>query len=121
MEHRQAVRLSDFGAEDFGIVHMIRSEAYRIPKSQGRIRPHGRGLFRYHATDAERAVRVRNVRAGGCDGNEECEYVSPPLTTIVLPVEEMCKCVWDLLLRRLAGEDLARQHIRLGSSIRPAA
>jgi DNA-binding LacI/PurR family transcriptional regulator len=45
----------------------------------------------------------------GCDGNEECEYLDPSVTTITQPVDEMCRLAWSLLQRRMDDADLPVQ------------
>lgn len=37
----------------------------------------------------------------GCDGIEETEYLSRPLTTIVQPIERMCALAWEFLQNRI--------------------
>jgi LacI family transcriptional regulator len=60
------------------------------------------------AFGAHRALCDLGIRIGeevalvGCDGIEETEYLSPPLTTIVQPVEEMCRLAWEFLQARIA-------------------
>jgi LacI family transcriptional regulator len=49
----------------------------------------------------------------GCDGNEECEYLEPALSTIVQPVDQMCAAAWRLMLARLADRNAPRTHERL--------
>ncbi len=38
----------------------------------------------------------------GCEGNEFMAYFDPPLSTIAIPVNEMCTKAWQLLQRRMA-------------------
>jgi len=67
------------------------------------------------AIGACRALRERDVRLpddvliAGCDGIEEGEYTEPPLTTIVPPVEEMCRRGWESLKRRMDAPDAPLQ------------
>lgn len=51
--------------------------------------------------DAGRRV-PEDIAVVGCDGTEECEFAEPPISTIELPIAEMCEAVWSLLQRRLA-------------------
>lgn len=37
----------------------------------------------------------------GCEGNEFMAYFDPPLSTVAMPVEEMCNHAWKLLQRRM--------------------
>lgn len=37
----------------------------------------------------------------GCDGIEDTEYQECPITTIVQPIEEMCRLAWELLQERI--------------------
>ena len=45
----------------------------------------------------------------GCDGQRHLKYFSPPLSTIVQPMEEICKLAWEFLQRRIAEPDLPHQ------------
>jgi DNA-binding LacI/PurR family transcriptional regulator len=54
-----------------------------------------------------------DVLLTGYDGNEECEYLEPPLTTVIQPVEEMCSAAWEFIARRLNEDVEQRQHIKL--------
>jgi LacI family transcriptional regulator len=47
-------------------------------------------------------VRIPDdVALVGCDGLEETEYHFHPLSTIVQPVEEMCRIAWQYLVHRI--------------------
>lgn len=70
------------------------------------------------AFGAHRALCDAGVRIGpevalvGCDGIEETEYLSPPLTTIVQPIEEMCRLAWETLQVRIQNPNAPlQQHI----------
>lgn len=55
---------------------------------------------------ADLGVRVpEDVRLTGCDGLEESSYQIVPITTIVQPIEEMCRTAWGMLQSRMDGED----------------
>ena len=62
-----------------------------------------------YAIGAIRALRDAGVPVPGqtavigCDGSEDAEYVECPLSTIRIPVEEMCVGAWDYLIARLEG------------------
>ncbi|MBN1555045.1 MAG: LacI family DNA-binding transcriptional regulator [Phycisphaerae bacterium] len=57
-------------------------------------------------------IRVPDqVRLIGCDGIEDTEYLDPPMSTIVQPLEEMCKNAWEFLKRRLKKGNLPRQRM----------
>lgn len=80
------------------------------------------GLFCFNddlALGAYRALcdlRLRipeDVALVGCDGIEEAEYLETPLTTIVLPVEQMCAHGWQLLKRRMEYRSAPLQQIYL--------
>ncbi|MEO7715329.1 MAG: LacI family DNA-binding transcriptional regulator [Capsulimonas sp.] len=60
----------------------------------------------------------QDVRIVGCDGIEVSEDVAPSLSTIVQPVQEMCKLTWDLLQARLADPEIPRQYARLVAELR---
>ncbi|MBN1942273.1 MAG: LacI family DNA-binding transcriptional regulator [Phycisphaerae bacterium] len=49
------------------------------------------------------------VRLIGCDGIEDTQYLDPPMSTIVQPIQEMCITAWDFLKRRLKKGNLPRQ------------
>lgn len=53
----------------------------------------------------------------GMDGNEECEYLEPPVSTIAMPVDQMCAHTWEFLVNRLNGSDDARQYVRLNAEL----
>jgi LacI family transcriptional regulator len=53
----------------------------------------------------------------GCDGNIECEYVDPPASTIVQPVQKMCELSWGLLMDRIQNRDRDRQYISLDTKL----
>ncbi len=42
----------------------------------------------------------------GCDGCDEGEYISPPLSTIVQPVAMLCSAAWNAMAERLAHPDM---------------
>jgi LacI family transcriptional regulator len=47
-------------------------------------------------------VRIPDdVALVGCDGMEDTEYLEKPMTTIVLPVREMCRLAWEYLECRI--------------------
>jgi DNA-binding LacI/PurR family transcriptional regulator len=43
----------------------------------------------------------REVALVGCDGIEDTKYLECPITTIVQPVEEMCRAAWQMLRERI--------------------
>lgn len=49
----------------------------------------------------------------GCDGVEETAYFDPPLSTIVQPIQEMCRIACEFLLRRIEDPDLPLQSTKL--------
>ena len=49
----------------------------------------------------------------GCDGIEETEYHSCPLSTVVLPVEQMCALAWDFLEERIRNPKALPQQVTL--------
>lgn len=54
-----------------------------------------------------------DVAVVGCDGIEDGEYQEPRLSTILPPVEEMCRLAWEFLERRLTNSSLPPQQITL--------
>jgi LacI family transcriptional regulator len=80
------------------------------------IRAHGKpdGLFCHYdelAIAGFRALRDLGLRVPddvliiGCEGNEFMDYFDPPLSTIAMPIKEMCQRAWHLLQRRIAEPD----------------
>lgn len=53
----------------------------------------------------------------GCDGTDEGEYLSPPLSTIAVPVAEMCRLAWRFLRRRIEEPDCPVQEAVLLPSL----
>jgi DNA-binding LacI/PurR family transcriptional regulator len=53
----------------------------------------------------------------GCDGIPEAEYAHPPLTTIVQPIEEMCRTAWEFLERRIENPLLPPQQKTLTAQL----
>jgi LacI family transcriptional regulator len=49
----------------------------------------------------------------GCDGIEDTEYIDPPISTIIQPVEAMCEKAWQFLKQRLDSPDLPQQRMML--------
>lgn len=47
-----------------------------------------------------------DVALVGCDGLRETAYLSPRLTTILQPLEEMCSVAWSLLMQRIQDPTL---------------
>ena len=50
-----------------------------------------------------------DVALVGCNGTVDTEYLEVPLSTLVVPVQEMCSLAWDFLKRRMTEPDLAPQ------------
>lgn len=46
----------------------------------------------------------------GCDGIADTLYLECPLTTIVQPVEQMCRIAWEMLQQRIDNPDQEFQH-----------
>lgn len=55
----------------------------------------------------------KDVLLVGCDGQRHMKYFSPPLSTIVQPMEEICEQAWKFLQRRIAEPNLPRQQATL--------
>ena len=101
------------------------------------VRAHGKPDAIYCHTDeiaiaAFRALRDLKLRVPdevliiGCEGNEFMEYFDPPLSTISMPVSQMCHMAWNMLQRRLQYPDsdiegivLPHQFLRRESSSTP--
>ena len=62
----------------------------------------------------EMKLRVpHDVALIGCDGIEDTEYLECPLSTIVLPSEEMCRLAWQMLQERIENPALEPRHVVL--------
>jgi LacI family transcriptional regulator len=84
------------------------------------------GLFCYNdecAIGAYRALRDFGLRVPedvsiiGCNGIEETKYLDSPLSTLVLPVEEMCATTWNFLEQRLEKPDAPQQQVVLSANL----
>jgi len=75
------------------------------------------------AVGANRALRDLNLRVPedvclvGCDGIDDTIYQTPTLTTIVQPLEDMCRLAWSFLLARLNDPELPLQEATLKSTL----
>ncbi len=78
------------------------------------------GLFCYNDDMALGAYRglcdlglrvPEQVALVGCDGIEDTEYLERPLSTIVQPVEEMCRLGWQFLENRMRDPALRAQRV----------
>lgn len=49
----------------------------------------------------------------GCDGIEDTKYHACPLSTVVLPVEQMCSLAWDFLENRIQNPQAPLQQVTL--------
>lgn len=59
-------------------------------------------------------IRVPDdVALVGCDGIDDLKYLEVPLSTISLPVKEMCRTAWELLQRRMKDPSAPVQHVVL--------
>jgi LacI family transcriptional regulator len=84
------------------------------------------GLFCYNddlAIGAFAIIRSLGLRIPedvaliGCDGIREASYLSPPLTTLVQPLAEMCSSAWSLLKRRIQDPLRPLQQVVLKSRL----
>ena len=88
--------------------------------------PAPEGLFCYNdyaAIGAARALREAGLRVPddillvGCDGIEDADYLGWPLSTIALPVPEMCQRAWRFLEDRLRDPGLPPQQTMLAGQL----
>lgn len=49
------------------------------------------------------------VKLIGCDGIEDVEYLEQPITTIVQPVDQMCRTAWEFLRNRMVDPSIQLQ------------
>ncbi len=52
----------------------------------------------------------------GCDGCDEGEYISPPLSTIVQPVAKLCTQAWRAMAQRLSNPEMPPTETTLEAS-----
>jgi LacI family transcriptional regulator len=91
------------------------------------------GLFCYSddmAIGAYRGLRDLGLRIPedvalvGCDGMDDVQYLDVPLTTIMQPVQEMCRLAWEVLVRRIEdpsaslSQTLLKPELRIDASTR---
>lgn len=78
------------------------------------------GLFCFNdecAIGAYRGLRDAGLRVPedvsiiGCNGIEDTKYLDSPLSTLVLPVQEMCRAAWQFLEQRIEAPDTAPQQV----------
>ena len=63
-------------------------------------------------------VRVPDeVRLVGCDGIEDTAFHSCPISTLQMPVKQMCAAAWDFLENRVRERDLPQQQILLSPEL----
>jgi len=76
-------------------------------------------IFAYNDQTAIGAIRAlhdlgvkipQECAVVGCDGIEEAEYMEPPLSTIQLPIREMCEVGWQMVVDRLEHPELPIRH-----------
>lgn len=84
------------------------------------------GLFCYNdyaAIGAARALREAglsipdDILLVGCDGIEDADYLGWPLSTIALPIGEMCQAAWRFLEDRLRDPALPPQQTMLSGQL----
>ena len=101
---------------------VISDRARRVVRQeiQEYVRAHGcpDGIFCCNddeAIGAYRGLRDMGVRIPedvalvGCDGIEDTECLDVPISTIVMPVEEMCRTAWQFLKRRIQNPGIPQQ------------
>jgi DNA-binding LacI/PurR family transcriptional regulator len=60
---------------------------------------------------SERGIVVpRDISVVGCDDIFGADFCNPPLTTLTAPIDQVARIATDMLLTRLLGLPLARQH-----------
>ncbi len=66
----------------------------------------------------EMGVRIpEDVALTGCDGIQDTAYFDQPITTIVQPVDELCRAAWQCLLTRLDEPDAPLQSRMLKAAL----
>lgn len=83
---------------------------------------HPDGIFCHHdemAIAAFRGLRDLGLRIPedvaliGCEGNEFMEYFDPPLSTVAMPIQELCQAGWSLLQKRIENPAAPWEQITL--------
>jgi LacI family transcriptional regulator len=59
----------------------------------------------------------RDVLMVGANGILDTQYLEHPLSTIVLPVHDMCRLAWSYLMRRMDNPSTPRQHAVLAATL----
>ena len=106
------------------IVHKTWDMASARKDVRDHVARHGKpdGIYCHNdelAIAAFRAVRDLNLRVPedvliiGCEGSEFMEYFDPPLSTIAMPIQKMCRRAWALLQKQIAAPDIPAEAIVL--------
>jgi LacI family transcriptional regulator len=93
------------------------------------VKSHGApdGLFCLNddmAIGAYRGLRDQGLRVPedvalvGCDGVDDVQYLDVPLTTIVQPVQEMCRLAWEVMARRIEDPSRSLSQVLLKPELR---
>jgi LacI family transcriptional regulator len=125
-ERREAYAsvMREAGQEPFFIraSHNSRAAAHEAVCKYLQASPAPGALFCYNdyaAIGAARALREARLSVPGdillvgCDGIEDIDYLDWPLSTIALPVGEMCQAAWQFLEARLRDPASPPQHAML--------
>ncbi len=59
----------------------------------------------------------QDVGIAGCDGIEDGLYQTVPITTLVQPYEEVCELAWQMLKRRIDGDDGPVEQVELAARL----
>ena len=119
MVYLEVLGEAGLGAETISATHHSRAAGYEA--MCGYLKTHGcpDGLFCVNDELAigcylalhEAGLRVpEDVRIVGFDGLENARLFPCPLSSVVVPVEEMCRLAWEFLLRRLQTPDAPLIH-----------
>ncbi|RYX85536.1 LacI family transcriptional regulator [bacterium] len=60
---------------------------------------------------------VMLVGCAGCDGQTHLKYFDPPISTVVLPMAQMCAVAWQFLERRMTDMSLPHQQVSIPSKL----
>jgi DNA-binding LacI/PurR family transcriptional regulator len=67
---------------------------------------------------AEQGLVVpRDISVVGCDDIFGADFCNPPLTTLTAPIDQVARIATDMLLTRLLGLPLARQHEKVSAHL----
>ncbi len=122
--YQQSMKKADLEPEYIFVSDLSRLRADARQSVKDYIEQHGAPDAIFCASDEEAIGTHRglcdlglkipsDVALLGCDGIEDTEYLTPALSTIKQPTQEMCRVGWEMLQDRIAKPNMPRQHCEL--------